>query len=90
MIETGRRKNIERGTARGLASVLGCTVGWLLEGEGAPPTPSQVQAAVERARRARDPNAVADEAEEATGPVGCPPVDDLEDLRPSMTGTDGR
>lgn len=34
MIETGRRENIERSTARALASVLNCRVGWLLEGEG--------------------------------------------------------
>lgn len=37
MIETGRRTNIERDTARALAKALGCTVGWLLEGEGEPP-----------------------------------------------------
>lgn len=50
MIETGRRKNIERETARALARVLGCTVGWLLEGEGAEPSAEEVKAAVERAR----------------------------------------
>lgn len=37
MIETGRRENIERDTARALAKALDCTVGWLMEGEGVDP-----------------------------------------------------
>lgn len=37
-------------TVRALARVLGCTVGWLLEGEGAEPSAEEVKAAVERAR----------------------------------------
>lgn len=46
------------------------------------------------ARRDLDPNAIAPDVPEAlepvdpTGPVPCPPVDDLE-ARPSRTGTEG-
>lgn len=90
MIEARKQRSVRPDILRGLASALGARVDWLLFEEGAGPTAEQVREAVERARRARDPNTIADEAEEATGPVVCPPVDDLEDPRPSMTGTDGR
>lgn len=37
------------------ARALGCTVGWLVAGEGDPPTAADVLAAVERARLAAQP-----------------------------------
>lgn len=62
-IEQQTRENPERGTVRGLAAVLGSSVGWLLEGEGEPPTRDEVRAAVESARAAHAP-------EPATGTEG--------------------
>lgn len=53
MIEAGRRPNITADTARGIARVLGCTVGWLLAAEGDAPAAADVLAAVERARAAQ-------------------------------------
>ena len=53
-IENGARENPERETVRGLARVLGCTVGWLLEAEGDAPSAADVAAAVTRARAARE------------------------------------
>lgn len=35
-IEQGRRENSERETVEAIASVFGCSVGWLLVGEGTP------------------------------------------------------
>lgn len=55
MIETGRRPNPELKTARALADVLGCSIGWLLAGEGEAPGLAEVQAAVARARAAARP-----------------------------------
>ncbi len=49
-IEQGSRENPEADTVRGLARVLGCHVGWLLEGEGAVPTAEAVRKAVEAAQ----------------------------------------
>ncbi len=54
-IEEGHRENSKRETARGLAHALGSTVGWILEGEGKPPAPAAVLAAIERARAAKQP-----------------------------------
>jgi len=51
-IESGSRENPERDTVRGLARVLGCTSGWLLEGEGDAPSADVVSAAVGEARKA--------------------------------------
>lgn len=53
MIETGRRDNPTIDTSKALARVLGCGVGWLVAGEGDPPTDAQVSAAVESARSER-------------------------------------
>lgn len=61
-IEQGFRENPERDTVRGLARVLGCSVGWLLEGEGAAPAADELRAAVERARKAGTTNPVAEVA----------------------------
>lgn len=49
MIETGRRVNPELATVKALADVLGCSLGWLLAGEGEAPTAGEVKAAVNRA-----------------------------------------
>ncbi len=53
MIERGDRTNITAATAVSLARVLGTTAEYLVAGEGAPPSVSEVQAAVARARAAR-------------------------------------
>lgn len=39
------------------ARALGCTVGWLVAGEGDPPAADDVRAAVDRARRTAQPAA---------------------------------
>ena len=44
--------NCQAVTARKLADALGCTVGWLVAGEGEAPSAEDVRAAVERARSA--------------------------------------
>lgn len=51
-IEEGHRENPTRDTAEGISRALGCTLGWLLAGEGAPPTEGAVRAAVAAARAA--------------------------------------
>ncbi len=51
-IEDGKRTNPEYETTRKLAAALGARVGWLLEGEGAPPSAEDVRLAVARARAA--------------------------------------
>lgn len=50
MIEGGRRTNITADTAFALSRVLGCSVGFLLAGEGDAPDAESVRAAVDRAR----------------------------------------
>lgn len=45
------------GTAKAYAQVLGCTVPWLLEGEGDAPAPEAVRSALTRARLALAPEA---------------------------------
>lgn len=50
MIETRRRGNPTADTSRALVSALGCTVGWLVAGEGEPPTDEEIRAAVAAAR----------------------------------------
>lgn len=47
-----RLDNCQATTARKLAEALGCSVGWLLAGEGEAPSADDVRAAVERARDA--------------------------------------
>lgn len=47
-----RLDNCQATTARKLAEALGCSVGWLLAGEGEAPSAEDVRAAVERARAA--------------------------------------
>lgn len=96
MIERGERGANGRlavSTAASLARVLGCTIDWLVSGHGTEPDDAAVLRAVARAQREHeDPANIAPDVPEAlepTGPVPCPPVDDL-DARPSMTGTDGR
>jgi len=64
-IEHDSRENPERDTVRGLARALGCTVGWLLEGEGDAPTAEAIGAAVAEARKAETPAADAAPAEVA-------------------------
>ena len=51
-IEDGSRENPESKTVRALARVLGCSVGWLLDGEGKTPSGRTVRAAVAAAREA--------------------------------------
>ena len=43
MIETRRRGNPTADTSRALVSALGCTVGWLVAGEGEPPTDEEIR-----------------------------------------------
>lgn len=52
-IEQGGADNPKAATVIALAEALGCTVGWLLAGEGAPPSAESVRAAVEKARSGR-------------------------------------
>ena len=60
-IETGDRgKRLSADTALNLGRALGCTVEWLINGEGAPPSPEAVRAAVARARDRSADHAVAD------------------------------
>ena len=66
MIETGRRGNPTADTSRALAKALGCTVGWLIAGEGEAPSDDEIGAAVERARLAL----AADPRPSATGTEG--------------------
>ena len=49
---SGRRDNPTGENVLALSSVLGCTAGWLLAGEGSAPSAKAVRAAVERARKA--------------------------------------
>jgi transcriptional regulator with XRE-family HTH domain len=51
-IEQGKAENPKADTVRALATVTGCTVGWLLAGEGDAPTADEVREAVARARNA--------------------------------------
>ena len=52
LIERGDVESPRLETLSALADALGTTVGWLLAGEGEPPTPEAILAAVERARAA--------------------------------------
>lgn len=49
-LEAERHDNPEAATARKLARVLGCTVGYLIDAEGEPPSSETVAAAIESAR----------------------------------------
>ena len=49
LIESGHVENPQTDTLCALARVLGCSLDWLLAGEGPPPTTEQVVAAIERA-----------------------------------------
>lgn len=51
-IENGARENPESKTVRALARVLGCSAGWLIEGEGKAPSGRTVRSAVAAARSA--------------------------------------
>lgn len=58
MVLRGDIKSLSIDTARKVAPVVGCTVGWLLAGEGAPPAAEDVRAAVAAAQdRAAQPAA---------------------------------
>ena len=59
MIERGQRPHIEAATAVAICRVLGCSVEWLVLGEGDAPSPDSVRAAVERARAEQPTEAVA-------------------------------
>lgn len=52
LIESGERVNLETNTLRGLVSVLGISLDWLVNGEGLEPTAEQIQSAVARAKGA--------------------------------------
>lgn len=43
-LESGLTKTVESGTAVALSSALGCSVGWLLTGEGEPPSEETLRA----------------------------------------------
>jgi len=58
--------NCQSTTARKLADALGCTVGWLVAGEGTAPEADAVRAAIERARSAPPQPAADDPVEPAT------------------------
>lgn len=62
----GTIRKSEASTLIAYARVFGCTVGWLVAGEGAPPTDDEIRAAVERARLARSTDA----STRATGTEG--------------------
>lgn len=51
MIVLGKRKSVEAATASALASVLGVSLDWLVNGEGDPPSAAVVRAAVRAARQ---------------------------------------
>lgn len=53
LIEAGRVSSPESHTSAALASVLGCSLDWLIAGKGKPPTEESVRAAVKRAKRSR-------------------------------------
>lgn len=61
-IESGERTNPEYDTVKKLSVALGARVGWLLEGEGRPPSASDVREAV---RAARERHASAPKAKRA-------------------------
>lgn len=73
MIERGDRTNIAAATAIALARVLGTTAEHLITGDGDPPTPAAVRAAVESARAERDrrapPPGATHTASDFDGPV---------------------
>lgn len=43
-LESGLTKTVESGTAVALSAVLGCSVGWLLTGDGEPPNEDTLRA----------------------------------------------
>lgn len=49
-IESGLIKSVETHTVQAIARVLGCSLDWLLNGEGDEPTEAAILAAVELAR----------------------------------------
>jgi transcriptional regulator with XRE-family HTH domain len=49
-IECGRIANPRTESIRSIAEVLGCSLDWLVNGEGEPPTAEHVRAAVDAAR----------------------------------------
>jgi len=50
MIETGDRTRLEVETAQKLATTLGTSIDWLVFGNGDPPKPGDIAAAVQAAR----------------------------------------
>lgn len=62
IIEGRDQRSIRHEIALSYAAVLGVPMAWLVLGEGPEPTADSVRAAVERARRAQDPNTIADDA----------------------------
>ncbi len=75
-IEQGAAENPKRATVVQIAEACGCTVGWLLAGEGAPPTPEAVRAAVDaaRVRQGGDPSPVASDFTREVGHDTAPDV----------------
>lgn len=62
MVARGDIASPQVATLAKIALALGADPGWLAFGTGPEPTADTVRAAVERARHAQDPNAVADDA----------------------------
>ena len=54
LIISRKQRSLRGDIATIYARVFGCSVGYLLAGEGEPPTREQVAAAIERARAARN------------------------------------
>ena len=51
LIESGQRPHVASHLLAAMARVLGVSLDWLINGEGETPTPEDVQAAVEEARK---------------------------------------
>ncbi len=67
MVLRGDIKSLSTDTARKVAPVVGCTVGWLLAGEGDAPSADEVRAAVGAAQqRAAAPEAETEEPRSST------------------------
>lgn len=62
LIESGERDTLTTDTLAKVATALGCTIGWLMAGEGRAPSVKRVRAAIEAAGKR-----VGNEPQEATG-----------------------
>lgn len=57
-LESGRTDNPTRATIVALAHALGCSSGWLVDGEGDAPTEDAVRLAVEAARASKSKSSI--------------------------------